>query len=72
MNKIIILLILILLTSSCTEESKSEKYFVNCVKDGIKTRKYTEDKSVHECQALKNIFPDKFKYYKGKIFSKKR
>jgi len=72
MNKLILLFILFLFTSSCTEESKSEKYFVNCVKDGIKTRKYVEEKSVFECQALKNMFPDKFKYYKGKIFSKKR
>ena len=37
-----------------------------------KIKKYTEDEAVFNCTILKEAMPDKFKYYKGRVYSKKR
>tara|TARA_B100001057_G_C22244345_1_gene717008 strand:+ start:36 stop:254 length:219 start_codon:yes stop_codon:yes gene_type:complete len=71
-NKLATLLIILLLTASCSEESKIEKYFANCVNDGMKARGLKERDAINQCSTEKTYFNDKFTYYKGKIFSKKR
>lgn len=70
-KKILILFSLIFLFS-CTEESKNERYFENCVKDGMKVNKWSEGVSAGMCQTYINLSPDKFKYFKGKVYSGKK
>ena len=72
MNKIIFIFFTFLFLSSCSEESKSERYFVNCVKDARKVLIVIEEAAVAYCEQNKRLSPDTFKYYKGKVFSKKR
>ena len=71
MKNLLGILLFIFLTS-CSEESKSERYFADCVKDGMKVHKWEESYAVFECEWDKKDNPDKFKYYKGKIYSKKK
>ena len=68
MKKILILFSLFFIIS-CTEETKSEKYFVNCVKDGMKKHNWDESLAVRKCAKAKELLPDRFKYYKGKVWS---
>ncbi len=68
MKKILILFSLFFIIS-CTEETKSEKYFVNCVKDAMKKHNMDEFTAVSKCEEMKKKLPDRFKYYKGKIWS---
>ena len=70
MSKVLILFSLFFLFS-CSESSKEEKYFKNCVKDAIKKMKWSESQGVTACELVKKNSPNKFKYYKGKVWSKK-
>ncbi len=71
MKKVFILFTLFFLIS-CSESAKEERYFANCVKDAMKTNKWSEKESVSYCELRKSMRPDEFSYYKGKIYSKKR
>ena len=71
MKKFFILFTLFFLIS-CSESAKEERYFANCVKDAMKTKKWSEKVSVTSCENKKRWYPDEFSYYKGKIYSKKR
>ena len=68
MKKLLGIIVLGLLLVSCTE--KEEKYFTNCMKDGKKYTRYSEDTLLEFCRIHKENTLDEFKYYKGKIFSK--
>ena len=62
---------------SCSQESRDERYFANCVKDVIKTAKsegaeVDEEGAIGLCKIRKKEDPDEFKFYKGKVYSKKR
>ena len=70
MKKLLGIVVLGLLLSGCSENSKEEKYFANCVKDGKKFTPYTEENILEYCQIHKRNALDEFKYYKGKIFSR--
>ena len=72
MNKFFLAVTLLFFLVSCSEESKMERYFANCVKDVMKVKKLKEPTAVQTCTTHKTYFPDKFKYYKGKIASEKR
>ena len=76
-------LFLFSLISCSSEESKIEKYMVNCVKDVKKNwydekknkseqEPYNEFKAAAACQAFKSKFPEVFLYLKGKIITQKR
>ena len=72
MKRFLMILLFIFLTS-CSEESTSERYFANCVKDLMEHRKAVdEDRALEVCARYKNAALDEFKYYKGRVFSKKR
>ena len=70
MKKLLGILVLGLLLSGCSENSKEEKYFANCVKDAKKFTPYSEETALDACRYQKQYFLDEFNYYKGKIFSK--
>ena len=70
-KKIFILFSLFFLFS-CSEASKNERHFANCVEDAKKTRGWSESGSVDACQHRIQTYPDEFKYYKGRVYSKKR
>ena len=72
MVKNIILFALFILLTSCSEESKSERYFVNCVKDAMKVKKISEGTAVDYCEIRKGYAPEEFNYYKGRVYSKER
>ena len=69
MHKLTCAVLILIFTSSCSQESKDEKYFKNCVEDSIKVNNVTEQKAVQFCQIRKKNYPDEFNYYKGKIYS---
>jgi hypothetical protein len=69
-KKLLGIVVLGLLLVSCSENSKEEKYFANCVKDAKKFVDYSEQTALDACRYQKQYFLDEFKYYKGKIFSK--
>ena len=71
MKKLLGILLFIFLTS-CSEASKNERHFANCVEDAKKTRGWSESGSVDACQHRIQTYPDEFKYYKGRVYSKKR
>ena len=70
MKNLLGIIVLGLLLVSCSENSKEEKYFANCVKDGKKFTPYSEESILEYCQIHKRNALDEFKYYKGKIFSR--
>ena len=71
MTKKIFILFSLIFLFSCTEDSKNERYFENCVNDGMKVNKWSEKVSAGMCQSSKTLSPDKFKYFKGKVYSGK-
>ena len=74
MKKLLGILLFIFLTScSESEESKSERYFANCVKDLMEHRKAVdESRAIGACVTYKAAAPDEFKYYKGRVYTKKK
>ena len=68
MKKLLGIIVLGLLLVSCTE--KEEKYFTNCMKDGKKYTRYSEDTLLEFCRIHKENALDEFKYYEGKVFSR--
>ena len=68
MKKLLGIIVLGLLLVSCSE--KEEKYFANCVKDGKKFTRYSEEEILRYCRSFKQTTLDEFKYYKGKIYSR--
>ncbi len=70
MKKLLGILILGLLLVSCSENSKEEKYFANCVKDAKKFTIYSEETALEFCKLHKQYSLDEFNYYKGKIYSR--
>ena len=68
MKKLLGIIVLGLLLVSCSE--KEEKYFANCVKDGKKNVAYDEAFALKMCEYHKQHHLDKFKYYKGRVFSR--
>ena len=73
MKKLLGIVVLGLVLTSCSEESTSERYFANCVKDLMEHRKAVDEaRALEVCARNKYAAPDEFKYYKGRVFSKKR
>ena len=71
MKKLLGIVVLGLLLMSCDQLQKKENYINNCVKDYLefKIATKTESDAIHECARLKRLMPEKFKYFKGFIFS---
>ena len=69
--KKILAMIPVMLLVSCDQINKDEKYMLNCVKDYLefKTPPRTENDAINECELLKTKMPEKFKYFKGFIFT---
>ena len=62
-------LILLVLLVNCGEQNAMERYFSNCVNDYLKNRTKDKNRAISECEYQVKVFPNKFKYLKGKIFS---
>ena len=82
-KKFLFLFLIVSLFSCSSEDSRDEKYMVNCVKDmkdtwydkkkpKSKQKPYSEFKAASSCQIFKSKFPDIFNYFKGKIATRKR
>ena len=72
-KKLLGILLFIFLTScSESEESKSERYFANCVKDLMELKAVDESRAIGACVTYKAAAPDEFKYYEGRVHSKKK
>ena len=73
MKKAIAIIILGLFLQGCEDASvNKEKYFKNCVKDGMKVKNVSEESAVNSCQNYLNYLNklETFNYYQGKIYSK--
>ena len=65
MKKISIIILGLFFLTSCTDGI----YFKNCVKDAMKVYGVNENTGASYCQNSKRMYPDKFKYLKGRMYS---
>ena len=72
MKKYFYFFFILIFLSSCSEKSKQERYFKNCVKDGLSLKGTEEMQIFEQCEYFKRVYPDRFNYFKGKIFSKEK
>ena len=70
MKQIFYFFFILIFLSSCSEQAKQERYFKNCVKDGLSLKGTTEMTIIENCEYIKENFPDRFNYFKGKMYTK--
>ena len=67
MKRIFIIIVSLFFLTSCTDDM----YFKNCVKDAMKVHPgASEGLAATYCENAKRNYPNKFRYLKGKVFSK--